>query len=101
MVLIYSTCPNKKVAQKIAKKLLSLKLVACANIIQTESFYIWDQKIQKSSEYVLILKTLKAKFKEIKKIIKENHPYQIPAILMIDVLNVDSNYFNWLKKELM
>ncbi len=101
MVLVYITCPNKKTAQKLAKILLNLKLVACVNVVESESYYFWDKKINSCKEFILISKTLKSKFKKIEKVVKENHPYKIPAILMLDVLKVNDNYLKWLKKEIL
>ena len=43
----YITAPNKKEAEKIAKKLLDKKLIACANVIsKVNSYFAWKTKFK-------------------------------------------------------
>lgn len=59
-------------------KFLYLQLIACANVTPVKSTYRWEGKIQKDSEYLMILKTQKELLPEVNKFIKENHPYTVP-----------------------
>jgi periplasmic divalent cation tolerance protein len=100
MILIYITCKNKIEAKKIANFLIKNRLIACANFFPIESIYRWQEKIVKDKEVVLILKTLEKNFKKIEKEIKKLHSYTIPCILEIPLKRVNSNYLNWLKREI-
>ena len=54
----YIIASNKKEAEKIAKKLLNKKLIACANIISNvHSYFVWKNKVQNSKEIVICGKT--------------------------------------------
>ena len=70
MIIIYVTCKNNAEAQKIAKHLLGKKLIACANLISSKSFYHWKGKLEKQNEAILLMKTLETKFEVIKAEVK-------------------------------
>jgi periplasmic divalent cation tolerance protein len=87
-ILIYTTSPNKKVAEKIISNLLSNKFVVCANFFPIKSTYLWEGKLKKSNEIVSILKAKKSNWNKIKNEIEKIHPYKTPCIIK---LNVESN----------
>lgn len=101
MILFYIPCPDKTSAEKIARNLLEEKLVGCANIIPgMESMYWWEGKIETSSEYILILKTVKTSDAQerITKRVLELHPYQIPCVMALPVLGINDSYKKWLEE---
>jgi periplasmic divalent cation tolerance protein len=95
-VLIISTYPNKKLILKITNDLVRTKIIACANISKIDSVYSWNGKIQNSSEYIVIFKTITKNKAKLKKIIAETHPYDVPEIAEIDVTSINKSYLNWL-----
>ena len=95
-VLILSTYPDKKSISKIAKNLVKNKIVACVNISKIDSVYSWNGKIQNSSEYIAIFKTITKNKTKLKKKITETHPYDVPEIAEIDVTSINKPYLNWL-----
>ena len=95
-VLIISTYPNKKLILKITNDLVKTKIIACANISKIDSVYSWNGKIQNSSEYIVIFKTITKNKAKLKKIIVETHPYDVPEIAEIDVTSINKSYLNWL-----
>jgi len=95
-IFIYVTNPNKKTARKIALYLLKKRLVACTNLFPIESLYWWNNKIEKSKEFVLILKARKENFNKIKNEIKKIHPYSIPCITKFNV-KANKEYEKWIK----
>jgi periplasmic divalent cation tolerance protein len=96
LVLIISTYPDKKSISKIAKNLVKNKIVACVNISKIDSVYSWNGKIQNSSEYIAIFKTITKNKTKLKKKITETHPYDVPEIAEIDVTSINKSYLNWL-----
>ena len=94
MIIVYVTCKNKDEAKKIAKHLLDKKLIACANILDSDSLYNWKDKLRDEKESILLMKTKKEKFDEINKEISNMHSYDTPCILKIDV-EANSKYKDW------
>ena len=95
-VFIVSTYPNKKSILKIANALVKNKTIACVNISKIDSVYSWHGKIQNSPEYIAIFKTVTKNKINLKKIIEETHPYDVPEIAEIDVTSINKSYLNWL-----
>lgn len=98
MIFIYITNPTKKIAKKISKHLLKERLIACANIYESESLYWWKNKITEDNEFTIIAKTTEDKFEKVKKEVKKIHPYKVPCIVKIPV-SPNKEYLDWLKKE--
>jgi len=95
-VIIISTYPNKKSISKIAKEFVKNKTVACVNISKISSIYSWNNKIEDTSEYLVIFKTISKNKKLLKQKIKETHPYNVPEIAEVDVSTINKPYLNWL-----
>ena len=95
-VIIISTYPNKKSILKIATELVKTQIVACVNISKISSIYSWQGKIENSSEYLAIFKTVNKNKTKLKKKIKETHPYDVPEIAEIDVTTIDKSYLKWM-----
>ncbi|MDH5717879.1 MAG: divalent-cation tolerance protein CutA [Spirochaetia bacterium] len=97
-ILVTSTFPTKEEAEKTAKLLVSKKLAVCVNIIgPVISYYEWENKIQNDEEYKLFIKTLESKWPDIKKTIKENHPYTVPEISKLLINDILEEYYSWMK----
>ncbi len=94
--IIISTYPNKKSVSKIANQLVESKIVACVNISKISSIYAWKGKVENSSEYLAIFKTITKNKTLLKKKIKEIHPYDVPEVVEIDVTSIDKFYLKWL-----
>jgi periplasmic divalent cation tolerance protein len=95
-VIIISTYPNKKSISKIANDLVKNKTVACVNISKISSIYPWNGKVENTSEYLAIFKTVTKNKKLLKKKIEETHPYDVPEIAEVNVTSINKPYFSWL-----
>lgn len=100
MILIYITNPNQKIAEKIARYLLTKKLIACANTFSVNSIYRWKGKVQKDREVVLLVKTQEKMWPKIKKEVVKIHPYEIPCILKFKI-EANKAFSNWVNKEVV
>ena len=100
-LLVYCMVPDQKTAKKIAKHLLSLNLIACANVFPTgQSFYKWKGKLQKSSELALILKTKKSFYKKMSKELINQHPYECPGLCAFSFNQAHAPFLKWIQEAL-
>jgi len=100
-LLIYCPVPSSKSGELIAKHLLSLKLVACVNLIpQGTSFYEWEGKVQKSKEFFMILKTKKKLSHQVFKEITNKHPYECPSICSLELEKAPLPFLKWMNQSL-
>ena len=101
MLIVLTTTPNLAEAESLAQKIVEAKLAACVQILpQIVSFYIWENKLQKDSECLLLIKTLAEKYAELEKFIQVNHSYQTPEIVAINAEKVSEHYLNWMNNYL-
>ncbi len=98
MIIAYITCKDKAEAKKIAKKLVSERLIGCANIFPVKSVYRWEGKVAEENEYAIICKSAESKFNSIKKSVKEMHSYKVPCIIKINA-EADEGYAEWVEGE--
>lgn len=97
--VIFVTCPNEKSAEKIAVDLLKKRLIACVNIIpKIKSFYWWREKIEKSSEYLMMMKTKEGFFARVKEEVLKTHPYKIPEIICLKIEKGFEKYLKWIEE---
>jgi len=95
-VIIISTYPTKKSITIVANELVKNKMVACVNISKISSIYSWKGKLENTSEYLAIFKTVRKNRVLLKKKIKETHPYDVPEIAEIDMTSINKSYLDWL-----
>ena len=102
MVLsLYTTFPSLEEAKRVMRLLLSQQLVACANVMeQGMSLYSWQGKQVEEPEWVCIAKTTSTQKKALIRMLKKNHPYEVPCILFWEVKGGYAPYLDWVSKSL-
>ncbi|OUX38201.1 MAG: divalent-cation tolerance protein CutA [Candidatus Pelagibacter sp. TMED273] len=95
----YITSKNLFEAKTIMKSLLKKKLVACVNIYKnTDSYFLWKNKIQNSNEIIIMGKTLKKNESKIISEVKKNHSYDTPCVIFSKITNGNKDFLSWIKK---
>ncbi len=96
--IVFCTVSGENEAEKIAERIVTAKLAACVNIVpHIKSVYLWNDKLQKDSEYLLIIKTHSRVLQNLINTLNDVHSYDIPEILAVDVTDGLTNYINWVK----
>ena len=100
IIVIYCTVPNKKTAEKIAQILVKEKLAACVSVVdKVQSFFSWEGNLCNEKELLLIIKTKRTNYDKIRFMIEEQHPYNVPEIIALPVVNCSEEYMRWLVHE--
>lgn len=98
LIQIQWTAVSLDQAREISQALVCKRLVACASIFPlVESWYIWEDKLEQSSEVKVILKTLAKHYSAIEAYITENHTHVVPEILELPILGGYDPYLDWIK----
>ena len=90
--IFYTTCGSPKQSKKLAKAMLSDKMIVCVNVVKNVESYYRD-----SGSLILLIKTFYKK-KKIEDLIKKNHPYDIPFLVQLETKKVNSEYILWARK---
>jgi periplasmic divalent cation tolerance protein len=92
-----TTAPSREEATTIASELVSRRLAACVNILgPVASIYHWQGEVERSEEFLLLIKSTETKFLPIQTAIRELHSYQIPELLCFTVESGLEAYLNWI-----
>lgn len=98
--MLYSTFPTADEAFSVARKLLEMRLIACANVISgATSLYRWEGEIQQENEAVLIAKTASAMLPAAMEALKNLHPYEVPCILTYPASGGFPHFMQWVESE--
>jgi len=99
-VFVYTTYPSAVEAEKAGRALIERALAACVNILPGMiSLYRWEGALERGEEVVMIIKTRAALADAVRAAVKEMHSYATPAILVIPLESVDSDYLQWMLAE--
>lgn len=99
-LVVYITTPNEDLAANIARALVESRLAACVNIIRDiRSIYSWQGKIEDEKEVLMIAKTRQELFNALKAKVLDMHPYSVPEIIAMPIVDGSEEYMKWLEKE--
>jgi periplasmic divalent cation tolerance protein len=94
--IVLVSCPAE-LAEKIAEKVVAERLAACVNILPSAtSVYLWQGKLCRESESILLIKIQVSGYAELEKRIKELHTYDVPEIIMVSIAAGYFPYLNWI-----
>ena len=100
-VVVIMTASTEKEATKIVRCLLDEKLIACANIIgPVSSLFWWKNKIDETTEFLVLMKSHSKLFDKLAKRVKAVHSYEVPEILAVPILKGSPPYLSWLANNL-
>ena len=100
-IVIITSCGSAEEAEKLAKQVLEARIAACVNVLmQNRSFYWWKGKIEEASEWILLVKTTRDLFPQVRSLLESAHTYELPEVLAIPVVDGSPNYLAWLDNEL-
>ena len=96
--VVLCTCPSDH-AERIARTVLEERLVACVNVVSgVKSLYWWKGEIQDDSETMLVIKTPTETYAKLEQRLIEIHPYQVPEVLSLEVVDGSRSYISWVKE---
>ena len=97
-IVVLSTCATKKDAEKLARALLEERLAACVTVVpRVRSYYHWKGAIEETDEFLLVIKSSREMFAGISSALEKLHPYEVPEVLALPVVEGSANYLNWLQ----
>ena len=99
-IQVFTTIDNRESADAIARSVVEKKMAACVQITgPITSTYRWEGEIETADEWLLIMKTRDVLYKDLEACIKEVHPYEVPEIIAVPVVDGSSSYLDWVKQQ--
>jgi periplasmic divalent cation tolerance protein len=96
-IVVLSTCASPEEAGKIARTLVEKRLAACVNILPAvRSIYRWKDAIEDDQETLLLIKSSRALFNELRGEIEKLHSYEVPEAIAIPIVDGLERYLEWM-----
>lgn len=98
-LFILITVPDRERAEVIAQALVQERWAACVNILPSvHSIFFWQGAIQQEEELLLLVKSRRDLFPSLAARVKELHPYAVPEIIGLPILEGWEDYLRWVKE---
>src|SRR5579862_9117546 len=97
-VVVLVTCGTRREAARIAQTIVEQRVAACVNIVDVpvRSVYRWKGKVEKSREFLLIIKSARRRLRALRLEVERLHRYKVPEFLVLPVLAGARGYLAWL-----
>ena len=94
------TAPGADEAEAVVRSLLDERLVACGNVLPgAVSLYRWQGAVHRDNEAVVILKTVRRLVPRVLERARALHPYEVPELLVQEVVDGNPAYLQWVREE--
>jgi periplasmic divalent cation tolerance protein len=99
LLMIRIACPTQRVAHKIADEAVEKRLAACANVEgPVQSTYRWKGVVEQAFEFILWLKAPEANWDRLEALVRDIHPYKVPAMTATVCAHVTADYAAWVEE---
>lgn len=99
-IVVLSTCASAEEAERIAGRVVELRLAACVNILpRLKSVYRWKGAIEKSEEWLMLIKSRRHLMAKLAREIQTMHSYETPEMIALPVVDGSASYLNWIEAE--
>ncbi len=100
-IVVLSTCGSSEEAERIARRLVEKRLAACVNILPgVRSLYRWKGAIEDDHEVMLVIKSSRPLFQQLRAEIQKLHSYEVPEAIALPVVDGAERYLEWMNQEL-
>ena len=101
-IVVMTACESADDAARIATSLVEKRLAACVNILPgATSVYRWKGAIERAAEVVVLIKTSRALLARVQAEVERLHPYELPEVLALAVVDGSKRYLDWLDQSLL
>jgi periplasmic divalent cation tolerance protein len=101
ILVVITNLPDAKSAKKMAEHIIQARAATCVNqLAQCTSTYLWQDKIVTAHEIPLLIKTTRAAYPQLEKLIRATHPYELPEIIALPVTLGLPAYLAWVASEI-
>ncbi|HTR08030.1 MAG TPA: divalent-cation tolerance protein CutA [Paraburkholderia sp.] len=98
--IVLTTVADEPKAMEMASALVERRLAACVNIVgPIRSVYRWKGKLERETEFLLVIKTTADQAARLETAFEELHPYELPERVELSVEGGSEEYLAWISGE--
>ncbi len=83
-------------AEPLASGIVEQQLAACVQVTGIRSCYRWQGVVERADESLLVIKTTRAAYPTLERWLQREHPYDVPEIIALPVVEALPDYREWL-----
>ena len=100
-VIVLCTAPDSDCAERLADRALAARLAACVTVLPgAASYYVWQGQREVAREVQMLFKSDVTHQQALIDLLKAEHPYDTPELLVLPVQHGESDYLSWLSASL-
>lgn len=100
-ILVLNTCSSEDEAERLARLLVDRRLAACVSIVpRIRSVYRWKGAVESTEEWLLLIKSSRPQFAQLRAAVEGAHSYQVPELLALPVVDGAASYLEWMQANL-
>lgn len=100
LLAVFTTVATQEQADALARAAVEQGLAACVQTEVIRSTYRWQGAIECAAELRLMFKTDRAHGPALEALLRELHPYELPAIFALPVVGATAEYAAWVRASL-
>lgn len=94
--IVMTTASTEDEAEALGTAIVEAGLAACVQVQRVRSFYVWQGTLHREPEWLLLIKTLAARYAVLEAFIRERHSYETPEIVQLPITAGSADYLRWL-----
>jgi periplasmic divalent cation tolerance protein len=99
-VQVQTTTDSRAEAMELARAAVEGRLAACAQVVgPIASTFWWEDNVERSEEWLLLLKLPLGGFHALADFLTEQHSYDEPEIVALPIVAGSESYLNWMEEE--
>ena len=100
-LVVLVTVPSEAVGLDLGRTLVDEHLAACVNVVPgLTSVYLWEGRREETAEALLLIKTRPEGYAALQRRILELHPYSVPEVLGLPVVEGAPDYVQWVRESI-
>ena len=94
------TGPDAGWLREFTRKLVEERLAACGqNLTEIRSIYRWEGRMHDEPEARVMLHTRQSLVPELIKVVRREHPYEVPCVLATLITQANPDYRAWVVEQ--
>src|SRR3954469_16295246 len=99
-LVVLTNLPDRDAAMKLAASIVGERLAACVNVLSgCTSVYRWKGAVEEAQEVPVLIKSNAERYPELEAAIRRLHPYELPEIVAMRVVDGLPEYLAWIAAE--
>ena len=97
-LVVLVTCGSRGEAHMIARRVVTLHLAACVNVLESplKSVYRWKGKVRHAREFLLMIKTSRGRLAALRAEVQRLHSYDVPEFIALPIVAGSPAYLRWI-----